>query len=146
MGVQHSGRAVAGPKHEPYKSEDSRSQMFKKRRTEGDRVTLLPKQPSFSTTKLKTNNENDLNIESSKVLHYGYGGQIEGLKNPDVQFRGSEEGEFQVHFTKVGIVESRMPALFCLEEIDSPAKKRLLLKRQIGLRFLYREARVRTHN
>jgi hypothetical protein len=23
-------------------------------------------------------------IESSKALHYGYGGQIEGLKNPDV--------------------------------------------------------------
>lgn len=32
-------------------------------------------------------------IESSKALHYGYGGQIEGLKNPDVQFRGSEEGD-----------------------------------------------------
>lgn len=50
-----------------------RSQMFKKRRTEGHRVTLLPKQPSFSTTKLKTNNENDLNIEFNSE-YYGYQG------------------------------------------------------------------------
>lgn len=47
--------------------------MFKKRRTEGDRVTLLPKQPSFSTTKQKTNNENDFNIEFNSE-YYRYQG------------------------------------------------------------------------